>query len=582
MAEKNTEKVVAVNGNMITIEFTDRVMQNEVAYARVAGSEGARLKCEVIRVRGNRADLQVFESTNGLKVGDEVEFTGELLSVELGPGLLTQVYDGLQNPLPLLAEQSGFFLQRGVYLRALDKEAEWDFAPVAKKGDKVKPGDRIGSVPEGVITHFIMVPFAWRGEWTLDSVAEAGKHKIDDVMAVAVNEQGEKRNITMTQQWPVKIPITDYSEKLLPEKTLVTQQRSIDTFFPVAVGGTFCTPGPFGAGKTVLQHAISRYAEADVVIIAACGERAGEVVEVLREFPELEDPKTGQPLINRSIIICNTSSMPVAAREASVYTAVTLAEYYRQMGLNTLLLADSTSRWAQALREMSGRLEEIPGEEAFPAYLESLIAGFYERAGMVKLRTGETGSVTIGGAVSPAGGNFEEPVTQATLKVVGAFLGLSRERSDARRYPAIHPLDSWSKYQSVAPAEAVAAARGILRQGSEVNQMMKVIGEEGTSLDDFIVYLKSEFLDYVYLQQNTFDDVDGACSFDRQNYMFDRIYKVLAGSFNLPDKDTARSYFLNLRQMFMDLNYLAQDSEEFKKQEAAIEAKIAERSTVNA
>ncbi len=584
MAEgkKNTEKVVAVNGNMITIEFSDRVMQNEVAFARIGDADDVKLKSEVIRVRGNRADLQVFESTNGLKVGDEVEFTGELLSVELGPGLLTQVYDGLQNPLPLLAEQSGFFLQRGVYLRALDRNAKWAFTPIAKTGDKVRPGDRIGSVPEGVVTHYIMVPLAWKGEWTLESVTAAGEHTIDDVMAVAVNSQGERRNVTMTQQWPVKIAISDYAEKLLPEKTLVTQQRTIDTFFPVAVGGTFCTPGPFGAGKTVLQHAISRYAEADVVIIAACGERAGEVVEILREFPELEDPRTGQPLINRSIIICNTSSMPVAAREASVYTAVTLAEYYRQMGLNTLLLADSTSRWAQALREMSGRLEEIPGEEAFPAYLESLIAGFYERAGMVRLRTGELGSVTIGGAVSPAGGNFEEPVTQATLKVVGAFLGLSRERSDARRYPAIHPLDSWSKYNSVVDVKEVEFARAVLRQGSEVNQMMKVIGEEGTSLNDFIVYLKSEFLDYVYLQQNTFDEVDGATDADRQRYMFKRIYQVLAGSFTLPDKDAARSYFLNLRQMFMDLNYLAMDSQAFKDQEAAIEAKIAERRTANA
>ncbi|MDR0932861.1 MAG: V-type ATP synthase subunit A [Victivallales bacterium] len=584
MAEgkKNTEKVVAVNGNMITIEFNDRVMQNEVAFAKVGKNGDVKLKCEVIRVRGNRADLQVFESTNGLKVGDEVEFTGELLSVELGPGLLTQVYDGLQNPLPLLAEKSGFFLQRGVYLRPLDDKTKWGYTPLAKAADKVNSGDRIGFVNEGVIKHYIMVPFLWKGEWTLESVAPAGEYTVDETIATAVNAQGEKRKITMTQQWPVKIPITDYAEKLLPEKTLVTQQRSIDTFFPVAVGGTFCTPGPFGAGKTVLQHAISRYAEADVVIIAACGERAGEVVEVLREFPELEDPRTGQPLINRSIIICNTSSMPVAAREASVYTAVTLAEYYRQMGLNTLLLADSTSRWAQALREMSGRLEEIPGEEAFPAYLESLIAGFYERAGLVKLRTGELGSVTIGGAVSPAGGNFEEPVTQATLKVVGAFLGLSRERSDARRYPAIHPLDSWSKYNSVVDAKEVEFARNILRQGSEVNQMMKVIGEEGTSLADFVVYLKSEFLDYVYLQQNTFDNVDGATDDKRQNYMFDQIYKILAGEFSLPDKDAARSYFLSLRQMFMDLNYLSMDSKEFKDQESAIEAKIAERSTANA
>ena len=576
---KSTQKVVGVNGNMMTVEFTDRVMQNEVAFAKVGDT---RLKCEVIRVRGNRADLQVFESTNGLKVGDEVEFTDELLSVELGPGLLKQVYDGLQNPLNLLAEQSGFFLKRGLYLRALDRDVKWAFTPIAKPGDKVRPGDRIGHVPEGIIKHYIMVPLAWKGEWTLQTVAAPGEYTIDEVMAVAVNDQGESRKITMTQFWPVKIPITDYSEKLLPERTMITQQRTIDTFFPVAVGGTFCTPGPFGAGKTVLQHAISRYAEADVVIIAACGERAGEVVEILREFPELEDPKTGQPLINRSIIICNTSSMPVAAREASVYTAVTLAEYYRQMGLNTLLLADSTSRWAQALREMSGRLEEIPGEEAFPAYLESLIASFYERAGLVRLRTGEEGSVTIGGAVSPAGGNFEEPVTQATLKVVGAFLGLSRERSDARRYPAIHPLDSWSKYRSVVDRKELDYARGILRQGSEVNQMMKVIGEEGTSLDDFVVYLKSEFLDYVYLQQNTFDAVDGATGAERQRYMFDRISKVLEGSFTLPDKDTARRYFLELRQMFMDLNYLPMDSEEFKRQEAGIEDKIAERSSANA
>ncbi len=580
MAEvKSTGKVVGVNGNLMTVEFPDRVMQNEVAFAKVGG---VRLKCEVIRVRGNRADLQVFESTNGIRIGDEIEFTGELLSVELGPGLLTQVYDGLQNPLNLLAEKSGFFLQRGVYLRALDRERKWAYTPIVKVGDKLRAGDRIGHVPEGIVKHYIMLPLLWKGEWTVESAAPAGELTIDDTVAVVRNEQGESRKVTMTQFWPVKIPISDYAEKLLPNRTMITQQRSIDTFFPVAVGGTFCTPGPFGAGKTVLQHAISRYAEADVVIIAACGERAGEVVEILREFPELEDPRTGQPLMNRSVIICNTSSMPVAAREASVYTAVTLAEYYRQMGLNTLLLADSTSRWAQALREMSGRLEEIPGEEAFPAYLESLIASFYERAGLVRLRTGETGSVTIGGAVSPAGGNFEEPVTQATLKVVGAFLGLSRERSDARRYPAIHPLDSWSKYKSVVDAGELEAARNVLRRGSEVNQMMKVIGEEGTSLDDFLFYLKSEFLDYVYLQQNTFDEVDGATSAERQRYMFDRISKVLNGSFSFPDKDTARRYFLELRQMFMDLNYLPMDSEEFRKQEAGIEAKIAERSAANA
>ncbi len=574
MTENNTakEKIVGVNGNLITVKYSSRVMQNEVAYARVGD---ARLKCEVIRVRGDVADLQVFESTNGLKVGDEVEFTGELLSVELGPGLLTQVYDGLQNPLKLLAEHSGFFLQRGVYLRALDREAKWQFTPSASAGDRVIAGDRIGSVPEGTVKHYIMIPFSWRGTWTLESVAPAGEYTIDDVVAVAVDEQGAKRNVTMTQYWPVKIPIPDYAEKLLPEKTMVTQMRTIDTFFPVAVGGTFCTPGPFGAGKTVLQHSISRYAEADVVVVAACGERAGEVVEILREYPELEDPRTGRSLMDRSIIICNTSSMPVAAREASVYTAVTLAEYYRQMGLNTLLLADSTSRWAQALREMSGRLEEIPGEESFPAYLESRISDFYERAGLVKLRTGELGSVTIGGAVSPAGGNFEEPVTQATLKVVGAFLGLSRERSDARRYPAIHPLDSWSKYHSLVDAGKLSLARNILSRGSEVNQMMKVIGEEGTSIDDFIIYLKSEFLDYVFLQQNTFDPVDASTSAERQRYVFDKVCGVLESSFPFTDKEEARRWFLELRQLFLDWNYIAQSDAEFKQQENAIDSKLA-------
>ncbi|MBE6399910.1 MAG: V-type ATP synthase subunit A [Lentisphaerae bacterium] len=571
--ERIVEPIVGVNGNMITVEYSHQVMQNEVAYAAVGD---ARIKCEVIRVRGNRADLQVFESTNGLKVGDTVEFTGELLSVELGPGLLTQVYDGLQNPLPLLAEQSGFFLQRGVYLRALDREIKWHFSPLAAIGEKVRPGDRIGFVMEGAIRHYIMIPLSWQGEYTISKIADENEYTIDDTMALVTDTAGDTHKVTMTQFWPVKIPITDYAEKLLPEKPLITCQRTIDTFFPVATGGTFCTPGPFGAGKTVLQHAISQNAEADVVVIAACGERAGEVVEILREYPELNDPRTGRSLMDRSIIICNTSSMPVSAREASVYTAVTLAEYYRQMGLNTLLLADSTSRWAQALREMSGRLEEIPGEEAFPAYLESLIASFYERAGLVRLRSGETGSITIGGSVSPAGGNFEEPVTQATLKVVGAFLGLSRERSDARRYPAIHPLDSWSKYPSIVDKADLDFARSILRRGSEVNQMMKVIGEEGTAIEDFIIYLKSEFLDYTYLQQNTFDDVDGATSADRQRQMFSDVSAVLKHEFTFTEKEPARKFFLELRQLFTDRNYLALDDAEYAAMSDRINAKIAE------
>ena len=574
MLENNTGHIVGVNGNMLTVEFETAVTQNEVAFA-VLGD--IRLKAEVIRVRGRRADLQVYENTAGLKIGDTVEFTNDLLSVELGPGLLTQVYDGLQNPLNKLAEKSGFFLQRGVYIAALDYERQWEFTPLAKIGDRLTAGSYIGFVPEGIFKHYIMLPFLFRGTWELVDVAAPGSYRLRDCIAKAKNEKGEIREITMVQKWPVKIPISCYREKLLPEKPLTTQIRSIDTFFPVAQGGTFCTPGPFGAGKTVLQHAISQHAEADVVIIAACGERAGEVVEILREFPHLEDPRTGKSLMDRSIIICNTSSMPVAAREASVYTAVTLAEYYRQMGLNCLLLADSTSRWAQALREMSGRLEEIPGEEAFPAYLESLIASFYERAGLVRLNDGGQGSITIGGSVSPAGGNFEEPVTQATLKVVGAFLGLSRERSSARRFPAIHPLDSWSKYNSIVAPEKLACARNILRRGNEVNQMMKVVGEEGTHIDDFVVYLKSEFIDFVYLQQNTFDKVDGATSRERQVYMFDKVIHVLESTFKFEDKEVARRYFLELRLAFTNLNYAEFQSDKFKELEKAVDEKISER-----
>ena len=575
MPETQKGRIKGVNGNLVTVEFDTAVMQNEVAYAIVGDK---RLKGEVIRVRGNRADLQIYESTAGLKIDDPVEFSGDMLCVALGPGLLTKVYDGLQNPLNLLAEKAGFFLQRGLYLDALDMESVWDFTPIAKPGDKLVAGDYIGSVPEGIFTHYIMLPFRFAGTWEVVSVAPAGPRKINDTVAHVRSADGEERDVTMVQYWPVKLPISCYKEKLLPTKTLITQQRTIDTFFPVATGGTFCTPGPFGAGKTVLQHSISRYAETDVVVIAACGERAGEVVEILREYPTLEDPRTGKTLMDRSVIICNTSSMPVAAREASVYTAVTIAEYYRQQGLNVLLLADSTSRWAQALREMSGRLEEIPGEEAFPAYLESLIAGFYERAGLVLLNDGKrTGSVTIGGSVSPAGGNFEEPVTQATLKVVGAFLGLSRERSDARRFPSIHPLDSWSHYHSIVPAEDLAFARATLRRGQEVNQMMKVVGEEGTNTDDFVTYLKSEFLDFVYLQQNTFDAVDAASDDKRQQYCFAKVIGVLKANFKFDDKDQARRFFQELQLTFIDWNYIAFGSDKFKHQEEVIDAKIKER-----
>lgn len=567
MSEK-MGRAVAINGNMVTVEFDTSVIQNEVAYV-VTGDK--KLKSEVIRVRGNRADMQVFEDTQGIRVGDSIQFSDEMLVVELGPGLLGQVYDGLQNPLPALAEECGFFLQRGTYLPALDGASKWEFTPEAKEGDDIRAGMILGSVPEGIFSHKIMAPFDLRGVGKITSLAEKGTYTLTDDIAEITTEEGKKITVQMRQRWPVKRAITAYKERLRPAKPLTTRVRIIDTFFPVARGGTYCIPGPFGAGKTVLSQITSRYADVDVVIIAACGERAGEVVETIREFPELEDPRTGKSLMERTIIVCNTSSMPVAAREASVYTAVTLAEYYRQMGLHVLMLPDSTSRWAQALREMSGRLEEIPGEEAFPAYLESVIAGFYERAGLVELHNGETGSVTIGGTVSPAGGNFEEPVTQATLKVVGAFLGLSRERSDARRYPAIDPLDSWSKYTRHVNAEAVTYASSLLRKGNEVNQMMKVVGEEGVSLDDFILYLKAEFVDASYLQQDAFDPVDAATPLERQQYVFEKVSAIINASYDFSSKDDARSFFLELTQLFKNWNPQEWESDDFASAEKEID-----------
>ena len=562
--EKVTGYVTGVNGNLVSARFAGSVKKNEVGFVKI-GNE--RLKGEVIRISGGDASMQIYEMTNGIKVGDEVELTGELLSVELGPGLLTQVYDGLQNPLPELAEKCGFFLERGVYLDPIPNK-EWEFTPLVKPGDAVLAGDAVGSVPEGQFTHLIMAPFDLKDEgWRVKSVREKGTYPVRSAVAVLENSAGEEKELSMVLSWPVKQPIRCYEERLRPDETLVTKIRCIDTFLPVAKGGTFCVPGPFGAGKTVLQHMEAKNADVDIVIVAACGERAGEVVEVLKEFPELTDPRTGRSLMERTIIICNTSSMPVAAREASVYTAVTMAEYYRQMGLNVLLLADSTSRWAQAMREMSGRLEEIPGEEAFPAYLESVIAAFYERAGKVRLRNGKVASVTIGGTVSPAGGNFEEPVTQATLKVVGAFHGLSRERSDARKYPSIHPIDSWSKYQGVVDMARVEEARGILRRSNEINQMMKVIGEEGTSAEDYIVYQKGELLDAVYLQQNSFDPIDAACEPERQAHEFNVLYDVLTRDYALDDKKEIRAFFNQLRQEFLDWHGTVYGTPEFETQE---------------
>ena len=564
---KNTGKITGIAGNMMTVALDGDIMQNEIGYA-ITGEE--RLKAEVVKIQGDTAFMQVFESTKGLKVGDTVKFTGEMLSVELGPGILGMVYDGLQNPLNELAAKHGFFLKRGAIEAALDRNKTWNFTPVAKVGDKVQAADKIGAVKEGIFDHPIFVPFHFMGEYEVTWLKEAGEYGVDTVVAKVKNAQGEEQDIKMYFNWPVKLAVKNYRDKKVPKEPLVTQTRIIDTFFPIAKGGTYCIPGPFGAGKTVLQQVTSRFARADIVIIAACGERAGEVVETLREFPEITDPRTGRSLMERTIIICNTSSMPVAARESSVYTAVTLGEYYRQMGLDVLMLADSTSRWAQAMRELSGRLEEIPGEEAFPAYLESRIAQFYERAGLVELNDGTEGSLTIGGTVSPAGGNFEEPVTQSTLKVVGAFHGLSRERSNARRFPAIHPLDSWSKYSSFIEDERIKKAHGFLKRGSEVQQMMMVVGEDGTSINDFVIYLKSEFLDNVFLQQNSFDEIDGATSPERQEYIFNQIGKILDMEFTFDDKQEARSFFNNLRSKFIDLNYVDMESDKFKTQEDEI------------
>lgn len=571
----NTGTITGISGNMITVKTDGSIMQNEVGYI-IKGKE--RLKAEIVRIGEGTAFLQVFESTKGLTIGDTVEFSGDMLSVQLGPGLLTQIYDGLQNPLPELAEEFGFFLPRGVELKPLDESKTWEFTPTAKVGDTLIKGMELGYVPEGIFNHLVMLPFDFEGDYMVEEIVASGEYKITDTIAKVKDEKGQIHEVSMTFNWPVKLPISAYRDKMVPIEPLITQTRIIDTFYPVAKGGTFCIPGPFGAGKTVLQHILSRYAQVDIVIVAACGERAGEVVELLREFPELEDPRTGKSLMERTIIICNTSSMPVAAREASVYTAVTLGEYYRQMGLNVLLLADSTSRWAQAMRELSGRLEEIPGEEAFPAYLESRIAEFYERSGLVELNNDKVGSLTIGGTVSPAGGNFEEPVTQATLKVVGAFLGLSRDRANARRFPSIHPLESWSKYQPFIEKKTIDEARDVLRRGNDVNQMMMVVGEEGTSNDDFQLYLKSEFLDSVFLQQNAFDDVDSASGEERQKFVFEWVKKVLDTSFHLESKENARDFFNRLRQLFIDWNYIKMDSSEFKTQKESISKLIMEYS----
>lgn len=576
-----TGKVISCFGNLLSVAFEGNIKQGEVGFVKLPNIS---LKAEVIEIAGNEAKVQVFEDTRDIAFHTPVLFTGDLLEAELGPGLLSCVYDGLQNPLEKIAETAGVYLPRGFYGASLDTKKVWDFHPTAQAGDKVRRGDELGYVMEMRFHHSIMVPFSSFDDYTLTYVAPKGTYTIEHIIAKAVDTSGNEVSFTMRQRWPIKNQLLE-GKKIRPQEMLDTGCRIIDTQFPIMKGGTFCTPGPFGAGKTMLQHHFSKYSSVDIVIIVACGERAGEVVEVVREFPRLIDPHTQDSLMKRTVIICNTSSMPVAAREASVYMGVTIAEYYRQMGLHVLLLADSTSRWAQAMREMSGRLEEIPGEEAFPAYLSSRIASFYERSGCLELANGSVGSLSIGGAVSPAGGNFEEPVTQATLSVVGAFLGLSRERSDSRRYPAIDPLLSWSKYtrevsnfmQEKMPqwGSIVTYAGKLLREGDEIRKRMEVIGEEGTALNDMITYLKAELYDFCYLQQNAYDKEDAYCPLARQQVQITLIGTILNKKFDFKTHDEARTFFLHLQSKLRNCNYLPFDSSSYKAALAEIESMIA-------
>jgi V/A-type H+/Na+-transporting ATPase subunit A len=579
-AVKAQGTVVKAFGNLLQVAFEGNIRQGEVAMVHL---DGTRLKSEVIEINGSEAKIQVFEDTKGVKLGTPVHFTEELLEAELGPGLLTSILDGLQNPLEEIANAAGYFLPRGLYLPPLDRSRKWDYEPMVKIGQEVRRGDTLGVTMEGRFHHQIMVPFSLYGSYTITWTIGPGSYTIDTVVAKAKDHSGKEIHFSMVQRWPIKKALR-CGEKVKPAKMMDTGSRIIDTQFPIMKGGTFCTPGPFGAGKTVLQHHLSKYSSVDIVVVVACGERAGEVVEILREFPHLTDPHTGNMLMERTVIICNTSSMPVAARESSVYLGITIGEYYRQMGLDVLVLADSTSRWAQAMREMSGRLEEIPGDEAFPAYLSSRIAEFYERSGVLLLKNEKIGSITIGGAVSPAGGNFEEPVTQATLSVVGAFLGLSRDRSDSRRYPAIDPLISWSKYVEDVSKELnkraagwgnkVRKARDILFKGHEIGKRMEVVGEEGIVLSDMVLYLKAELYDFSYLQQNSFDKEDTYCPVERQIALFQLICKVFDKEFAFSSHDEARKYFLHLQNQIKNMNFLPFGKDQYRSAFADVESLI--------
>jgi V/A-type H+-transporting ATPase subunit A len=567
----------------VSIESAAPLMKNAIAFVHTGD---ASLKGEVLRVQGRRADLQIFEETQGVRVGDPVELTSQMLSATLGPGLLGMIYDGLQNPLEALAQRDGFFLVRGQAVAPLDLTRKWTFVPSRKPGERLRAGDVIGTVAEHRFTHKIMVPFAEPGDVTLTDI-RGGDFTVEEPVAHVVTAAGRQRPLTLAQEWPVRRPLAErllrrgLCERRYPVEPLSTTIRLIDTFFPIALGGTACIPGPFGAGKTVLQGLIARYSTADVVIQVACGERAGEVLDTIEEFAKMQDPRGGL-LMDRTVIICNTSSMPVAAREASIYMGITLGEYYRQLGLNVLLIADSTSRWAQAMRETSGRLEEIPGEEGFPAYLDSSIKGAYERAGVLQTNDGSLGSLTMIGTVSPAGGNFDEPVTQSTLGTVKTFLGLSSARAYKRFYPAVDPLISWSRYldqlrpyfdQHLQPGwtDAVHGLSQLLSQGDSIYQMMQVTGEEGITLEDYVTYQKALLLDMAYLQQDAYDPVDVSVPLERQKEVFTLLRGLIQRDYPFQGKEEARSFFTQLTGLLKNLNYTLQDTQEYTAYQAQID-----------
>ena len=569
---KTKGKVTGIVSNLVTVEVDGPVAENELCYITLGGT---RLMAEVIKVKGRNASVQVFESTRGLKNGDAVEFEGKMLEISLGPGLLSSVYDGLQNNL---ATMDGVFLKRGEYTAPLDHDKLWDFTPMAKPGDKVVAADWLGEVKEGWLPHKIMVPFSFKGTYTVKSIEKAGQYNIDHTVAVLVDENGEEVPVTMVQKWPVKVAIKCYKEKPRPNRIMETGVRVIDTLNPIAEGGTGFIPGPFGCGKTVLQHAIAKQGDADVIVMAACGERANEVVEIFTEFPELIDPHTGRHLMERTTIICNTSNMPVAAREASVYTAMTICEYYRAMGLKCLLLADSTSRWAQALREMSNRMEELPGADAFPVDLSAIISSFYARSGMVVLNNGKTGAVTFIGTVSPAGGNLKEPVTESTKKAARCFYALEQNRADQKRYPAVNPIDSYSKYLEYPEirefldekieagwADKVSKAKNIIRQGRDAAEQINILGDDGVPMSYHETFWKSELLDFVFLQQDAFDAVDSLCGLERQKFMLNLILDICGRQFEFENFEECRNFFKEVINDLRQMNYTEFHSEDFEK-----------------